>query len=227
MPSMGRQGIAATVLLLIAGTLAVAAAACGSGDSEPAAPTIFGTGTPRSSGAFATAAPGNPTVFGSIELNFTPYGEGAVMPEPPYGLTLLIHPVDDDTSTISHEVAEDGTFELTIAAGEYEIAGLGIDAPSLQDFPFIHATAGPRFTAPESGCSYIGLTRYSIYRLPPLESGDQLVLTAEIGEETGKDVKLTTVILGGLVQYDENVDAGAPGSDASDCVRLLAEFEES
>ena len=224
---MGRRGIGAAVLLLIAGSLAAAAAACGSGGSEPATPTFFGTGTPPSSGAFATAAPGDPTVFGSIELDFTPYGEGAVMPEPPFGLTLLIRPVEDDTSTISHEVAEDGTFELTIAAGEYEIAGLGIDAPSLQDFPFIHATAGPKFTAPESGCSYIGLTRYSIYRLPPLESGDQLVLTAEIGEETGKDVKLTTVILGGLVQYDGNVEAGAPGSAASNCRSDQAEFEES
>lgn len=226
---MGRRGVEVTLGLLIAGLLAAAvvAGACGgSGGGEPAAPTFFGTGTPRSSGAFATAAPGDPTVFGTIVLDFTPYGEGAVMPEPPYGLTLLIRTADGE-NTVSHDVDEDGTFELAMAAGDYEIAGLGIDAPSLQDFPFIHATAGPTFTAPEDGCSYIGLMRYSIYRLPPVETGEQVALTGEIAEETGKDVTVTTVILGGLVQYDETVEAGAPSSGAPDCARDPAEFEES
>lgn len=226
---MRRLAAVATVLAAVA----LIAACGGSSDGPPGDATAppdpsadtTASPIPADQSPVATIPTGPPNVFGSVNLDFEAYGEGAVEPDPPYGLTLFPRPIDGVTSA-GQSVAEDGTFAIFAPPGESEIAAMGFDAPSLQDFQFLHGTGGPQFTVPEQGCVYIGAVRYSLYRLGPDLLEEQLVTLGEIEDDIELDLALTFIVSGGLVQYDGAVEAGEPSAEAAECETALAQFSE-
>jgi hypothetical protein len=201
-------------------------AACNDGGSDEPDETNepAPTSAPGQQQAEVPTAPlGDATVFGSVELTFEPYGEGAEAPEGDIAISLLVRPAEGG-QVAAHPADGDGAFALALGPGEYEIAGLQITADSMGGGPVLHSTGGPLFSVADSGCVYIGDITYNLYRLPAMEASPQLDLEEELEERDGAEYELLYIPTGGLIQYDASVTEGDVPGDAEDCDVTLAEF---
>ena len=116
--------------------------------------------------------------MGQIRISFIPYGVGAVSPQPPIEVTLIIRPAGvRGGPDIRHRVTDPaGNFSLLLSPGDYAIWSLELNAPSLDSPGPVTLETGdltqtpviaPGFAVPAAGCSYAGRFSFSFYRLPP------------------------------------------------------------
>jgi hypothetical protein len=227
---MLRSSVLTFIAIACAAALLATAAGCnddgdsGSGDGTPEATATLDLSSTVPA-AFATAPAGDANVFGRVEISFQPYGEGAVAPEGPVAITLLVRG-EEEGPPVAHPAAEDGSFAFASAPGEYEIAGLQIMNESLALGPVLHSTGGPVFTVPDEGCTYVGDITYSMYRLPAIEAALQLDLEEELEAQDDAEYELLYLADGGLLQYSGEVSQGDVPEEAAACDVSLGEFAD-
>ena len=206
---MGRW-LGLSMLLFIA-----ALAACGRGE----------TGADRTGEERAEAASPSPTVaagpspnataFGTVRIEFVPYGDGAVLPDPrirPLRITMSIQSMEDG-SVGQHDIADPNPvgqlvrdeyslaaldFALELAPGVYRLRALTASHRDLGPGPVELVFQSREFTVLASGCVYVGRIVARYYRLPPGDLDSQVLFIGEL-TQPGDSIRWTFIEVGGLV----------------------------
>ncbi|MCH9010324.1 MAG: hypothetical protein IIC21_06855, partial [Chloroflexi bacterium] len=137
--------------------------------------------------------------------------------------------LDEFGAWLEGAVAEkvyDPDFAIALEPGEYRITFLRaqhVDLANKQITLFI-GHGGIRFTAPESGCSYIGRIFVNYYRLPPLDFSETLDLIKNLGEGILSNLKT-----GGIFSESAAIDRAPPDErpeGSENCNIKMAEMVE-
>jgi len=170
-------------------------------------PTATSTHTPT---AVPTARPSRtptpklPQVRGDVQVAFIPYGEGAMAPQPPIDVTLIIRPLSGEANIRYTITGLASSFSLSLLPGKYEISSLEVNSPSLSPNPVSLSAGRLKFTVPQTGCAYVGRFSFSYYRLPPGSLYEQMQL---VGLAQGRDdVVQVHLDNGGLVNAPATVE---------------------
>jgi hypothetical protein len=98
-------------------------------------------------------------------------------------------------------------FAVDLEPGEYELLRLEIDDPDWgSGIPIL--TGNPSFTVADSGCTYIGLLNFNLYRLPPGSFEEQQVMASEASATLG--VEILMMFLGAGSLFGESANAFVP-----------------
>lgn len=140
-------------------------------------------------------------VLGTVAVAFIPVNSGSV-PQPPIDLTLLITDhrngskatvdIADGSATWELTAGEPPkagavlqNFNLILPPGEYSITAFGVRSKSLSEKMVFLPSAGPKFTVPESRCSYIGRINATFLRLAPGSLEQAKAASAEVSASIG------------------------------------------
>jgi len=185
-------------------------------------PTSTATPTP-----ILTPTPTNPMVYGNLQLEFIPYGEGAQLPQTPMSMTLVIESLAGDDEFRVPITDPNGNYALSLPAGTYEIVSVLIPL-SVDGSDHVRLPVGaPTLAVSESGCIYTGKLQLSYYKLPPLSLDAQVDLVMKMAKETGQNFVFVLLDEGGYIPESASIDmpdASEIPAEAENCAVYLVEF---
>jgi hypothetical protein len=146
------------------------------------------------------------SIFGNIQLSFVPYNDQAILPEAPVDLTLVIEPEEGGKAVRVPITDPQGGFGLALDPGNYVIASLEVDSPSISENIATLLSGMPRFTVIEGGCVYIGRIGISYYRFPPGDLLQQNEWISQLAAQVGREVYAIQFSSGSLVPESGNID---------------------
>ena len=116
-------------------------------------------------------------------------------------------------------------FRVELAPGAYEIVSLEIDDPEWgSDVPIL--TGRPIVTVEASGCTYLGVLYFNLYRLAPGTLEQQQAVAAEAAGELGVEIFMTFLLAGSLFGESAGafIEEEGPPDWATGCTVHEAEF---
>lgn len=174
--------------------------------TQTAAPTLTPTATftpspsptvTSSPTVTASPTPSIPKVQGRIQINFLALDkENTIVPNPPHNISFTLNDGTNDVIVTADET--DGSFTTYLTPGKYALDSVTIQNPVLGEDGIKFSTDEPEIVVTDNPCVNVGGITISIFRLPNVDFGQQLMIVQGLNQR-GINVFFTTHSEGGFL----------------------------